>query len=698
MALNKIDLKVKYKSYEDDIINDFYNIVLSNSVKYDRAVGYFSSGALLAYVKGIKEFVKTKGTMRLIISPVLTTDDYNAITNNSNLNKVTEKMFNKFLNDEISLTSSQILYSLLKNRTLIIKIAEPLNETGIFHDKIGIFYDKDKSFVAISGSTNETLSALKYNTESFTVFKSWDLFGNVYAENHKEDFDRYWENKVENINFIDINDILPNEFLNKFQTDNTIDELYEKLSYKNEPPVKQQKTLLQFTPWPNQIQAKDLWFQNYKGILEMATGTGKTKTAIYIHETLKEEVNKLFTIVVVPDITLLNQWNRELIKYNFKILLAYSGNNKWQIKLKDMINLFKYKENQFFTVITTNDSFYSKKFQDELNRLNNEYFLLVDEMHNWGTQKIIDSLPKYKYILGLSATPDLHFKDDLNDKLHEYFGGIIFTYNLEKAIKDNVLVPYYYYPIVVSLEAKELENYDKLTLQIAKSIHSDEREEELFKNPKLQQLLFKRSRIIYGASEKTKVLTERIKNIEKKGRLVVYAGITSEKEIYMNKDTEALDNEVFLKQIDEVGQILTNNDIKFSRYTSKESEKERMSSIIDFTNDTYSTLLAIRCLDEGVDIPSIERAIILSSSTNPREFVQRRGRILRKSPDTNKQTAEIYDFIVLIPNDYNDYTSLNTNELSRYYEFARLSLNRIELEVDYKYLTSRYIRKVEENE
>lgn len=697
MGFNDLDFKLKYTTYDDDVIEDFYVPILNHSLKYDRAVGYFSSSALLAYLKGIRTFVRNKGVMRLIISPILTSDDLDAITSNNYIENLTRKMFDAFLNDEISFKSSQILFLLLKSNNLIIKIAEPLTKRGLFHDKIGIFYDKFDDYIAISGSNNETLAALKYNTESFGVFKSYDSTGSLYAKTHRSDFERYWNNEIEHLNFVDINDVLPKDYIDKFTTDDSIDDLYEYILKDDE---KQEPSKLKFTPWDNQIQAAKNWFLNEKGILEMATGTGKTKTAIYIHELLKQREDKLFTIVIVPDMTLLNQWNNELKVYNDWIMTAYSGNYKWFIELKDSINFYNYKEKSHNLVITTNNTFFSERFQSELKKLNNNYLLIVDEMHNWGTNKIIKNLPKYKYILGLSATPSLHFKEDLNSVLQNYFGGIIFKYNLEQAIKDGLLVPYTYHPIIVTLTATELENYDAISSQIARIIGSDESLIKDFNDPMLQQLLFKRSRIVYGAEEKTTVFKKIIKEIERKGRLVVYAGITSEAEVAKNRNGEIDEerkfediDEVFVKQIDEVGMILTQKQIKFSRYTSKESEEERMASIRDFSNDTYSTLLAIKCLDEGVDIPSIERAIILSSSQNPREFIQRRGRVLRKSTKTNKKIAEVYDFIVLVENGYSDYSTLNKKELERYFEFSRLSLNKNDLSNDYDYLTAKYVRK-----
>lgn len=698
MSFKDLEITIKYSSINNDIINDFYVPTLNKSKKYDRAVGYFSSAALLGYIQGLRKFVLNDGVMRLIISPVLTIEDLNAvIESRENLTKITENMFENFLIDEGSIKSSQILFYLLKKGVLEIKIAEPVNEKGIFHDKIGIFYDNNGNKISMIGSNNETLSALKLNTESFMIFKSWDKLGNMYVEENIKDFENYWENKMNNVKFTNINEILPADFLNKFKTNDSIDELFDSILDEDKIPNR-------FKPRDYQIEAAERWLIDKRGILEMATGTGKTKTAIYINNILRTSCNKLFTIVVLPDITLLNQWGNEMKDEYSKILKCYSKNPGWEIQLKDEIGLYKYSEKQQSLVLVTIQSFYSDKFRRQLDKFKGDYFLIADEMHRFGTYNKVRSLPNPNMILGLSATPEVYGNKELTRVLYDFFGGVIFKYDLEKAIKNRYLVNYSYHPIIVDLTDSEVESYKEITHKIVKMIGSDE-DVEFSNDPIISSLLFKRARVIYGAMNKLVILDNIIDEIEKKGNLVIYSGITSEKEVEINQTLKNDDlryqdkqeDEIFMKQIDSVGKILSKRNIRFSRYTSKESEEERISSIKAFKDKTYSTLLAIRCLDEGVDIPSIERAIIMASSTNPREFIQRRGRILRKHYDENgkaKEKAEIYDFIVLQENDNNtDFTSLNRKELQRFYEFSQLAENKDELNYKLERFEKLYLRE-----
>jgi superfamily II DNA or RNA helicase len=273
--------------------------------------------------------------------------------------------------------------------------------------------------------------------------------------------------------------------------------------------------------------------------------------------------------------------------------------------------------------------------------------------------------------LGLSATPELHFSQQKTERLIRYFNGIVSEYSIENAMKDNKLVGYYYYPVFVSLNEVEKEQYDQLTQRIVKSLGFDPGDMgDPVQNKILEQLLFKRSRLIYGANNKLGELIKLVKGLKEKDtlkNLLIYCGSTSYNEDY-SKDV----NEDAQTQIEKVNRLLSNEGIIFTQYTAKENEFEKKSALEAFKNGTYATLVAIKCLDEGINIPQVERAIILSSSTNPREFIQRRGRILRHS--NNKDYAEIFDFIVLDK----EYASLNKKEIERFYEFARISINKEE--------------------
>ncbi|MDY3195493.1 MAG: DEAD/DEAH box helicase family protein [Paracholeplasma sp.] len=677
--MKTLNIQRKYRSNANDILNDFYIPVLSKSKYYLRAVGYFSSSILLDYLKGLRNFVNNDGVMNLLVSPYLTQNDIDELSkfsNNQYSIQILEKEFEQMMNSSIEeINAAKLMILLLSKKILNIKIVEPDNINGLFHEKIGIFIDKYTDFIAINGSNNETRNSLNINHESFNAFCSWLPGQADYADDHYTDFNNYWLGRIENAKVIELDDAVVNNLLKKYEVTESIEELFS-LMVNEENDYNQ--PVRKFIPYKHQMDALELWMDKKKGILKFATGSGKTKTAILIMEELKKTVSKELFVIVVPDKTLVNQWYDEVIDYSNQVIKCYSD-SQWESALTDLSYDYMDLNFRHQYIITTNDTFFGDRFQRVFRRFKNDYFLIVDECHTWSTNRILERLPKPSKILGLSATPEIYYSNEKTIKLLEYFGGILLEYSLKNAIDDKRLVGYKYYPIVVGLSLEEKQSYEELTNRIVKYLGHDADDYKDTYDKALEMLLFKRARIVYGAINKIEVLQQIIDKIEKKGNLLIYCGPTSYTTELLN-DTE----EESISQLRLVNKILIEKGIQFTQYTSKENSIERESAINMFKNRTYSTLVAIKCLDEGVDIPSIERAIILASSTNPREFIQRRGRIIRNS--IGKKYAEIYDFIVLD----DDYDSLVKKELARFYEFSSLAINLSELEVLHKKLFDKY--------
>lgn len=675
MGFKELEIKTKYKSLSQDLLEDFYLPVLSRSKKYDRAVGYFSSESLLLMIKGIRNLVRNDGYIRLIISPTLTEEDYDSLTKNEIINPIIiESIFESFLHAKETLIGAQLLIVLIEKGFLDIKVAIPNNRIGIFHEKIGIFTDDNDNKIAISGSNNETKNALKLNHESFNAFCDWKDSQNDYVIEHQSDFENYWSDNDSEIKVIDIEKAVSNNYFNKFKTELSIEDLYKNLLREDKFEYK-----LPFNLYPHQSVGAKKWLAKRSGILKYATGSGKTKTAIYIIDQVQKEKKTLISIIVVPDKTLVNQWYNEVIKYKWSAIKCFSDNPTWPKQFKDSRMMMKVSDNLNSCIIVTNDTFNTDKFKRELNLLNSDYLLIVDECHTWGTNRTLSNLPLVKMKLGLSATPELFFSEDKTRILIDYFGGIIDEYLLEQAISDKRLVPYKYIPIQVGLSAKEMGDYKSITHKIVKLIGRDIDQYNDRYNSALESLLFQRARIVYGARSKLDYLEENIDEIKDGGNLLIYCGPTS----YKSDSDDEIDT-VSSTQLEEVNKILGRKNLKFAQYTSKENERERVAALESFKKQSYSTLVAIKCLDEGVDIPQIQKAVILASSTNPREFIQRRGRILRISP--NKYFAIIYDFVVF----EEELESLIKKELDRVYEFARIAMNRDEIFNEYNYLFEKY--------
>ena len=309
---------------------------------------------------------------------------------------------------------------------------------------------------------------------------------------------------------------------------------------------------------------------------------------------------------------------------------------------------------------------------------------MVDEAHNFGAEYLRCLLSdKFNYRLALSATLDRHGDPEGTQALYDYFGDKCIEYTLDRAIEENKLTKYKYYPIIVSLSETEREAYADYSRQISKCLMKG-KNGKIKLSEKGKRIALKRSRIVAGAVNKIEALEDAITPYKDDKHLLVYCGAT--KVLDPEKESTEVDEDD-LRQIDIVTDLLGNKmKMKVSQFTSNESVEERAVLKNEFAaGDTLQALIAIKCLDEGVNIPSIKTAFILASTTNPKEYIQRRGRVLRLAD--GKEYAEIYDFITL-PRPLDEVSSLTEeemqreltlvkNELCRAEEFARIAMNGV---------------------
>lgn len=426
---------------------------------------------------------------------------------------------------------------------------------------------------------------------------------------------------------------------------------------------------------PYQEEAIKNWFDNrLKGIFQMATGTGKTITAI-------SAITKLFNlckiknlhcglIIVVPYKSLLEQWLDILKLFNINPIKCYESKTLWYDKLNKKIDFFNLGITNTIYIITTNSTFNSNLFQESMRNIKKDYMLCIDEMHHATTDKYLMNLPEEcSFRLGLSATLEsIHNKERTNE-LISYFGGIVYEFSMRRAIDEGFLTPYYYYPIFVELTDYEKEEYFILSKKIGRLINVCDKDDEC-----LTSLLMKRARILGSAENKLNELIKLKTKVKNTNYNIFYCG-------------DAIDenNDKFIYKVNRI--VANELELKTHTFTSEEDKDERRNILERFKQGDLQSITAIRCLDEGIDIPELRRAFILSSSTNPKEFIQRRGRILRNSK--SKEYAEIYDFIVVASLDKRYIRELSEEELmvekkiflrelDRFIEFASLSINEIE--------------------
>ncbi|MEH7158972.1 DEAD/DEAH box helicase family protein [Neobacillus drentensis] len=410
------------------------------------------------------------------------------------------------------------------------------------------------------------------------------------------------------------------------------------------------------------------WFRNNcQGLLEMATGTGKTITALSAASKLYEVTKRLGVIIVCPYIHLVDQWVKDIRLFNMSPIVAYQSRKLWEESLYNEVSAFQSGLTNHFCLITTISTFTSDSMQNILKYLSNDVVYIADEAHHLGAKRNRECLiPSIPYRLALSATPNRWHDEEGTDELIEYFGNsIVFQYGLEKAIGE-FLTEYYYFPHIVYLDEDESEYYYEVTKKIARMSFLKESIDE---NESLQSLLIERARIIGRARNKIVVLKELMMDRTDSKYNIVYCGDSK------------IDGE---KQIDSVVKMLGYDlDMNVHTFTSREDKEKRQELLKMFEDGDLQVLVAIKCLDEGVDVPATQTAYILASSTNPREFIQRRGRVLRKHK--NKKYSYIHDFIV-VPRPLDEIDNVETalfnternlikRELVRFIEFADLAIN-----------------------
>ena len=686
MGLKELNLKLQYRSEDDDIVIDFYKKTVKEAQIYKRAVGYFSTQSLLLLGEELDIFINKDSRMKLIASPDLSKEDIELINNGYHerkriletciLNAITlpELDEDKYLLSKIE--------SMIAKGNLDIKIAFR-NSKGIFHEKIGIIIDSIGDKIAFTGSMNETKNGYCENFESIDLYFSWDSRDLQRINIKEENFDRLWANQTSNLEIFDFTEVIRKKLLN-FKRDGRLPEIEEESSIyeikKDGPHI---PTWLEKGIRPYQLQAYEKWVgNNYHGILQMATGTGKTITACYSlvkhYEKMISKKFKQIVIVIAPFTHLIEQWSEELSNFGYSPLKVYSDIHDWEKQIATQYHRLNFDASRkHMSIVTTIESFKSAKFQTLLDSLKSRHqvILVADEAHNLGAELTLKLLPQdIKYRLGLTATPIRHNDIRGTKRLIEYFDKIVFKYDLEDAIVNGFLTPYYYYPVIVYLDQTEATHLFDI-LNEFKGYNLSQLKKMAYSNTEFKEVIRLTYQIADGAINKFKAFKDQISNFNDTYFNLIYCS-----SVHINNG----ENKFPIKQIDAVNMFMGKElDMRVHTFTAQENIKIRKQLLERFsTGDDLQSLVAIRCLDEGVDIPATRRAFILSSSTNEKQFIQRRGRILRKS--INKDYAEIYDFVTLprdleiVKYDRDECEAeifIILKEYRRIIEFAKLAIN-----------------------
>lgn len=688
--LTDLDLQVIYRSDMGNIVDLFYIPCLERSIIYRRAVGYFTSSGLSIAARGLSTFIRGSGKMFLIASPYLNEEDCQAISQGyeARYDIITRALIRPLDLDLDDLVRNRLacIAWLIANERLEIKIAlrkarfGAVFRGGLFHEKMGIFEDDRGSKVAFSGSSNETLGGLIDNFEAVDIFWSWnDPQGRVaMKEQHFQDM---WNDCTASL------EVLPfpkaaRERLLQFKTD-----LPPQHDPESSPPrilaspsIRMRRTF----GLPDSIKVRDYqktaileWVNNrYRGIYEMATGTGKTVTALCSAVELSKKENNLGIIILAPYLHLIDQWDEIVCEFGLSPVKCYESTQSWREKLLDQVTDLNAGVRKVICAIVTHATACQTTFVDIVSRSRKPLLLIADETHHLGSSIFSRGLvPLAQFRLGLSATPARWLDPEGNKILMDYFEKVVFSFPLQDAISQGFLCHYEYRPSIAPLNADEMDRYHSISLQIAKiwvRAFQDEGAEA-----KLEYLLRERAEILNCASSKISILRNLLVKPKEVTHTLFYCAPG---------------------QIDEVIDLLANIlCMRVRRFTADENREERRVLLSKFEEGEIQALVAMKCLDEGVDVPATKTAYILASSSNPREFIQRRGRILRLHPD--KHRAVIHDLIAVPPvkrgqtQVSESERNLLRRELSRFKEFASAADN--EYEATAKILDiARYHKKV----
>lgn len=654
--LSALELNTEYRSLKDNPAEMFYQRCLRDSSLYRRAVGYFRSSIFTVVGPAVIEFVRRGGRIELICSPELDPEDVKHIASGyaqrqQDVSGSLIRQFDVLLADPRTSKPARTLATLIAVGALEMKLALRADRRGLYHEKIGLFSDLLGNVVSFKGSANETWSAWheQGNFESIEVFCNWR--GGLEEERvwrHGQHFTKLWSEEDPDIEVFSFPENAT-EYFKKFAYRGVDD-----LIIDTPPPGPQRRSAL-----PHQQTAIEEWYaQGKRGIFEHATGSGKTFTAILA---IREHISHgLPCLVLVPSRLLLAQWASELRDEvpEATLLLAGAGHTKWRQsqRLRSMTDSDP-KLGARITLATMQTAA-SDDFRQKMSG-GTHLLIVADEVHQVGSPqnaKIMEIDARSR--LGLSATPIRYGDPEGTARIFDYFGSVVPPpVTLMDAVTAGRLVPYEYYPHPVNLTATEAEEWREITRSIRQEVARQGRDENGNQrlSDKVKMLLIRRSRIAKKAVVKVRLAVDVLTTTYEPGQSWL---------VYCEDGGQLADVLIALRE----------SGLEPVEYHSGMTGDREAT--MDWFKSYGGILVSIRCLDEGVDIPAVSHALILASSQNPRQFIQRRGRVLRKSKD--KHIAIIHDAIV-IPTDAEEeqeQISLLNAELARSLEFANHALNR----------------------
>ena len=649
MSLNELNIKEEYRSNDCSIIENFYIPCLEKSIVYKRAVGFFSSTSMAVAAKGLTALIKAGGKMQLVASPKLSDEDIEAITKGIKQREeiITEVTINELEQEFNEVVKNRLacLAWLLSQKLLDIKLAVPKNlrQQGMYHEKLGIFEDSKGNIVTFMGSANESSTAFIGNFECIDVYCSWHIGVKDRALRKWGHFNKLWNNETNNLDVIEFPEAAKRSLLNFCSYKKPEFELFFTDEYDYKPKLVSEKKRNQYrvenkeiseikNRWRHQVEAKQAFLEHRCGILEMATGTGKTRTAISIlqHLVNSKDVNTIIITTIGTD--LLDQWVEQLYEVasnlnpQFRVLRHY---NKFYEK-------DEYELDPEFSILVIS----SKSLRNVLRTLTypvrKNLLIIYDEVHSFGSPQMIEDLTglsdKISYRLGLSATPEREYDLEGTIFIEEHIGSVIYQFGLEEAIRRGILCEFDYYPIEYEPSDEDRRNIQK--------VYSNQEDKKKKGNPMTKEEFWTALARVHKVSVAKLPYFEQfiVNNLDILEKCIIFV------ETYPYGD----------KVID----IIHRHIHDFHTYYAEDNKQ----NLIDFSQGKISCLVTCHKISQGIDIQSLQTVILFSSDKAKLKTIQRIGRCLRKDPNNPKKKAIVVD---LVRNQDEDKTELNSDQVRK---------------------------------
>lgn len=710
---------------------EFYLNAFANSNRLDLLLGYFSFTAISVLSVGFAKFILNGGKMRVVANNILSKTDKEVLVTAKEPSREDDIIdFDDFRNVKYALDGYgrhffECMAWLIREDRLEFVIVKPKGKLGISHYKEGVFYDGSDE-VMFAGSCNFTAYGLVENLERLDAYLSWENSRSSKKINDlKRDFERLFRRLDPNVDYVPVEDVLEaikDEFGNKdlqqlLTTEQELLRMRQGLygGKRTRRVLQKYEDLLEDTlakprfpyasgPREYQKEAYRNWVENgYKGIFAMATGTGKTITSLncVLNECQKSGDQVYHAFILVPTITLVNQWAEEAKSFNFQEVITVSSKTKWESKVATTLSTARRIPTSFI-IIGTYASFIRDRFNKYAKQLPSDTIFIADEAHNIGSRSVLEALKAItlEKRIGLSATPKRVYDPEGSRAMESFFNDkepYTYGFSMERAINEGILCKYDYHPHLIELTNEELSEYIEISKRLARFYNP--RSNEIEKNDIAEKLLLKRKRIIHKAENKlTATLGILRKRHAEEGSLLYTFVYVPEGYVPNVGEDDSVDEEdednirVIQQYTHAIGSI--DSKILVNQFIGGMPDRDEILN--QFREGTIQVIASMKCLDEGVDIPRAEHAIFCSSTGNPRQFIQRRGRILRKHPEKHK--AVIHDLVV-IPNlasstresdTFNLERNMVKKEIERVMYFASLSENPYETEKLFEEVCNHY--------